>query len=316
MDIAAALRAFIRTVERGSVTAAARDLAISQPAVTKHLRNLERHVGARLLERSARMVRPTPQGQSLYEASRMALGVIESALEGVRRDMGAIEGPLRLHAPACLGARHLHPIVLAFQAQHPAVAIDLVLENRNVDLVHENFDMAVKYGRPEGQDLIIRRLGYVRRILVAAPSWLARFGPVDSLERLSQVGLVTTPSVLSPRDTLALQRGGHTIEVPVRPILRTNSAEVIAATLRGGHAAGPVQQLLVTDDLAAGTLVRILPDYEVKATGAYLAYPSVRFMRPVVRAFTDFAVPALRAVEGIVRDDPAAGDLAAGDLAA
>jgi DNA-binding transcriptional LysR family regulator len=299
MDLAIALRAFVRTVERGSVTGAARDLAVSQPAVTKHLRNLERHVGARLLERSSRIVRPTPQGQALYEASRSALASIDSALEGVRRDMGAIEGPLRIHAPACLGAKRLHPIVMAFQAEHPAVTVDLVLENRNVDLVYENFDLAVKYGRPEGQELIIRRLGLVRRILVASPEFLARVGPVDSLERLSAIDIVTTPAVVSPRDMLVLHRGGETIEVQVRATLRTNAAEVIAQTLLGGHAAGPVQHLFVTEDLAAGRLVRILPDYEVRPSEAFLAYPSVRFMRPVVRAFTDFAVPALRSIEGI-----------------
>lgn len=299
MDLAIALRAFVRTVERGSVTAAARDLAVSQPAVTKHLRNLERHVGARLLERSSRIVRPTPQGQALYEASRSALASIDSALEGVRRDMGAIEGTLRVHAPACLGAKRLHPIVMAFQAEHPAVNVDLVLENRNVDLVYENFDIAVKYGRPEGQDLVIRRLGLVRRILVASPDFLARVGPVETLERLAEIDIVTTPAVVSPRDMLVLHRGEETLEVQVRPVLRTNAAEVIGQTLLGGRAAGPVQHLFVTEDLAAGRLVRILPDYEVRPSEAFLAYPSVRFMRPVVRAFTDFAVPALRAVEGI-----------------
>ncbi len=303
MDLAAALRAFVRTVERGSVTAAARDLAVTQPAVTKHLRNLERHVGARLLERSARLVRPTPQGAALYETSRSALASIDSALEGVRRDMGAIEGTLRIHAPACLGARRLHGIVLEFQAAHPGVNVDLILENRSVDLVYENLDLAVKYGRPEGQDLIIRRLGLVRRVLVAAPSFLARCGPVDTLERLSQIDLVTTPAVVSPRDMLIVQRAGNplgrSIEVPVRPILRTNAAEVIEQTLLGGHAAGPVQVLFAARDLAAGRLVRLLPEYEVRPSEVFLAYPSVRFMRPVVRAFTDFAVPALRATEGI-----------------
>jgi DNA-binding transcriptional LysR family regulator len=299
MDIAVALRAFLRTVERGSVTAAARDLCVSQPAVTKHLRNLERHVGARLLERSSRVVRPTPQGQTLYETSRSALATIDSALESVRRDMGVIEGSLRVHSPSCLGAKHLHPIVMAFQAMHPAVAVDLSLENRNVDLVYENFDLAVKYGRPEGQELIIRRLGLIRRILAASPTFLARFGPIDSLERLSEVALVTTHAVLSPRDTLTLQRRGETLDIFVRPILRTDNAAVIVNTLLEGHAAGPVQHLLVAEELAAGKLIRILPNYELKPTEAFLAYPSVRFMRPVVRAFTDFAIAALRAVEGI-----------------
>jgi DNA-binding transcriptional LysR family regulator len=299
MDIALALRAFIRTVERGSVTAAARDLGVSQPAVTKHLRNLERHVGARLLERSARLMRATPQGRALYEASRSALATIDAAVEGVRQDMGAVDGALRLHAPTCIGARHLHPIVMAFQRRHPQVAVDLVLENRSVDMVYENFDLAVKYGRPEDQSLIVRRLGLIRRIVVASPEFLARCGPVDTLERLGEIDLVTTPRVLSPSETLALTRGGRTFEILVRPFLRTNAADALAATLLEGHAAGPVQELLVSEHLCAGRLVRILPDYEVRPTEAFIAYPSVRFMRPAVRAFTDFAVPALRAVEGI-----------------
>lgn len=300
MDIAIALRAFVRTVERGSVTAAARDLAVSQPAVTKHLRNLERHVGARLLERSSRVVRPTAQGQALYDASREPLASIDAALEGVRREMGAIEGNLRLHAPSCIGARHLHPIVMAFQRRYPAVTVDLVLENRDVDLVYENFDLAVKYGRPSNQDLIIRRLGHIRRILVAAPALLEEIGPIDTPERLSDVPVIGSAAWSTPRDVLSLRsRDGTATDIAVRSVLRTNNAEVIASTLIQGHAAGPVQQLLVNDELAGGSLIRILPDYEVKPTEAFFAYPSVRFMRPVVRAFTDFAVPALRAVDGI-----------------
>lgn len=306
MDIAIALRAFVRIVERGSITAAARDLGVSQPAVTKHLRNLERHVGARLVERSSRAVRPTLQGQALYEASRGALAAIDAALEGVRHDMGAVEGPLRIHAPSCIGARHLHPIVMAFQRRHPAVTVDLALENRDVDLIHENIDLAVKYGRPTNQNLVIRRLGLIRRILVAAPRFLDEFGPIDTLERLSEVAVITSTTLLAPRDVLMLRhRDGAAVDIPVRPILRTDNADVIASTLARGHAAGPVQQLLVNDELAEGRLVRILPDYEVRPTEAFLAYPSVRFMRPVVRAFTDFAVPKLRAVEGIVGGEAA-----------
>jgi len=309
MDIAAALRAFVRTVERGSVTAAARDLAVSQPAVTKHLRNLERHVGARLLERSTRIVRPTPEGQSLYDASREALIAIDAALEGVRHDRGAIEGNLRIHAPACLGTKHLHGITMAFQRQYPAVTIDLILENRDVDLIYENFDLAIKYGRPSSQELIIRRLGLVRRILVAAPSFIERFGAIESIERLADIPVMTSATLLAQRDVLSLRhRSGEVIDTPVHSVLRSNNAEVIAATLVKGHAAGPVQELLVNEELLDGRLVRILPEYEVRPTEAFFAYPSVRFMRPVVRAFTDFAVPALRAVQGIVGSGAEAPD--------
>lgn len=303
MDIAAALRAFVRTVERGSITAAARDLKISQPGVTKHLRNLERHVGARLLERSSRVVRPTSQGQTLYDASHAALIAIDAALEGVRQDMGGVEGNLRVHAPSCIGAKHLHRIVMAFQRRYPAVSADLILDNRDVDLVYENFDLAIKYGRPANQDVIIRRLGSIRRILVAAPSFLQRVGPIDTIERLSEIGIITSARLLTPRDVLTLHhREREAVNISIRAVLRTNNAAVIASTLVEGHAAGPVQQLLVNDELSRGSLVRILPDYEVKPTDAFLAYPSVRFMRPVVRAFTDFAIEELRSIDGIVSD--------------
>lgn len=298
MDLALALRAFVRTVERGSISAAARDLAVSQPAVSKHIRNLEGHVGARLLERSTRLVRPTPLGQTLYEESRQGLATIDAALEGVRRDMGAVEGLLRVHAPTCIGAKQLHPIVLAFQALHPGVTVDLALENRAVDLVYENFDLALRLGRPENNGLIIRPVGVVRRILVAAPQLLARIGPVDTLARFAEAPLVG-PLSTAPLDTLTLFRAGVVCEARVRPVLRSNNPDVVVRTLVGGHAVGPIQTLLVPDELRDRRLVRILPDYEFRSSDAFLAYPSVRFMRPAVRAFTDFAIARLRKVDGI-----------------
>ena len=222
MDLSLALRAFVRTVERGSVTAAAKDLGVSQPAVTKHLRNLETHVGARLLERSSRIVRPTPLGLKLYDGCQPALASIEAALERVRRNMGSIEGLLRVHAPTCIGAKHLHAIVMEFQDRYPTVSIDLVLEDRVVDLVFENYDLGIKYGRPDGQGLIVRSLGHVRRILAASPAFLAKHGPVDTLDRLAGIDLVTTAAVLSPHETLFLQRGHEEAEVAfARPLGQT-----------------------------------------------------------------------------------------------
>lgn len=299
MDLTLALRAFVRTVERGSVTAAAKDLGVSQPAVTKHLRNLEAHVGARLLERSSRLVRLTPHGRTVYEASQPALASIDAALDGVRRDMGAIEGLIRVHAPTCIGAKHLHTIAMAFQAEHPTVSVDLVLEDRVVDLAFENFDLGIKYGRPDGQDLVIRSLGQIRRILVASPAFLAEHGPIDTLERLSEIDLVTTAAVLSPRDTVHLQRGHESTELRVRAILRTNNAHVIVSALMTGRVAGPVQHLLVHDEIEEGKLIRLLPEYEVRSHEIFMAYPSVRFMRPAVRAFADFVIPRVRAIQGV-----------------
>ncbi|MCB8838517.1 LysR family transcriptional regulator [Aurantimonas sp. VKM B-3413] len=299
MDLSAALRVFLRTVERGSMTGAGEDLSLSQPAVSKHLANLERHVQARLFERSSRAVRPTLAGQALYERSRSALAELDAAIEGVRLDQGRIEGSLRIHAPSCVGARAIHPIVMGYRDSHPDVAVTLILENRSVDLIYENFDLAIRYGRPDVQDLVVRRLGLVQRVLAASPGFLAAHGSLETIEQLQAVPLVVSSNVLTPRGALSLSQGKQRLEVDVSPSIHTNDANVIAQTLLSGHAAGPVQTLLVNDALADGRLVRILPRYEVKPAEMFLAYPSLRYMRSVVRSFADELAGQLARIDGI-----------------
>lgn len=299
MDLTLALRAFVRTVERGSMTAAARDLSVSQPAISKHLRNLEAHVGQRLLERSARLVRATPQGQRLYEVTQPAVAAIDAALEDSKREAGVVEGRLRLHVPSCIGSKHIHPIVSDFQSVHPGVSVELVLEDRVIDLVHEDVDLALRYERPNAHNVIVRRVGFIQRFLVAAPSYLSRIGDLTDPRRLSELDVVMASAIPAPSDMLSLQHPDGDVSVRVSPILRTNNAQVLIASLCNGRGIGPVQHPLVADDLAAGRLVRVLPDYRIRSTEAFLAYPSVRYMRPVIRAFTDFAIARLRRVDGV-----------------
>lgn len=299
MDLTAALRAFVRTVERGSITGAARDLSVSQPAVSKLLRNLERHTGARLLERTARSVTPTPQGLALYEASGTSLAVIDAAVEAVRKDMGQIGGSLRLHGPVCLGESHLQRIVADFQSRHPAVSVDLTLENRGVDLMHENFDVAVRIGRPTEQSHIVRKIGLIRRLLVAAPRYVADHGAIKRCQSLADHNVIVTDAVLSRHGELTLCRGAAETTVRVKPVLRTNNAQVLISALKAGRGVGPVQLPLVTNELRKGELVRVLPQYEVKPSELYITYPTARYLRPTVRAFVDFVAPALKSIEGV-----------------
>lgn len=298
MDLATALRAFVRIIERGSMTAAASDLGVSQPAISKLLRNLEAHTGARLIERTPRAMRPTAQGLALYDAAGGALAVIDAAIEAVRSDVGAIRGSLRLHGPACIGERHLHRIVAEFQDRYPAVAAELILENRSVDLIHENVDLALRMGRPVDQNLIMRRIGFSRRILVASPDYLDRRGPVRACEDLSGHDIVVTNASLHG-DVLPLRKGNQKIEVSVRPRLITNNAQVLVDALKGGKGIGTAQVLLVVDELKNGALIRVLPEYEIEPTEFFLVYPSSKFLRPTVRAFVDFAAPALQRIDGI-----------------
>jgi DNA-binding transcriptional LysR family regulator len=299
MDLTGALRAFVRTIERGSITAAARDLGVSQPAVSKLLRTLEGHVGARLLERNSRAVRPTPEGLRLYEVSGTSLAAIDAAIEAVRHDMGRVTGTLRLHVPVCLGESHLHRIVMDFQNRHPAVAVELTLENRAPDLIHENIDVAVRIGRPQDPSHFLRRIGLIKRILVAAPDYLSRRGAVTRWQALNAHAIMIANAVLSRQGTLTLWTNHTAIEIPINPSLRTNNARVLVESLKDGRGIGPVQVPLVIGELRTGQLVRVLPNYEIKPSELYITYPTSRFLRPAVRAFVDFVVPALKAVEGI-----------------
>jgi DNA-binding transcriptional LysR family regulator len=298
MDLSTALRAFVRIVERGSMTAAASDLGVSQPAVSKLLRNLEAHTGARLIERTPRAMRPTAQGLTLYEAAGGALAVIDAAIESVRSDIGAINGSLRLHALACVGERHFHRIVTNFQDQHPAIAVELTIENRPVDLIHENVDLALRMGRPTDQNVVMRRIGFSKRILVASPDYLVRRGCVRTCEDLSSHDIVATNASLRG-SALPLCRGDEKTEVPVRPRLTTNNAQVLVDALKAGSGVGTAQVLLVADELKLGHLIRVLPEYQIEPSELFLVYPSSKFLRPAVRAFVDFAVPSLRKIDGI-----------------
>lgn len=209
MDLTLTLRAFVRTVERGSVTAAARDLGVSQPAVSKLLRNLEREVQARLLERNSRSLRPTPQGLRLYQDVSGALSTVEAAIETARSETSRMEGTLRLHSPVCLGERHVQEIAFAFQDRHPGISIELVLENRMPDLIHENMDLAFAIEQPRTEATICRRVGTVRRLLVASRDYAARHGMPIEPRDLARHPIIATDIALGARARWRCTPPGH-----------------------------------------------------------------------------------------------------------
>ena len=294
MNPASALRAFIRVVERGSMTAAASDLGISQPAVSKLLRNLEAHTGARLIERSSRAMRPTSQGLVLYKASGGALSAIDAAIEAVRSDAGAINGSLRLHGPACVGERHLHRIVMNFQDRHPAVTVDLILENQSIDLIHENVDLAIRMGRPTDQNVITRRIGFSRRLLVASPDYLARRGPVRSRKDINNHDLIVTNASLSRGGLLSLCKGNATTEIAVQPKLTTNNAQVLVDALTAGRGIGTAQVLLVAEELKRGQLIRVLHN---TSSSRRSSFSPIRRQNSCARPFAPSSISPFRPCE-------------------
>lgn len=300
MDMYIALKAFVRTVEKGTITDAARALSISQPAVSKHLQNLERHLNTRLLERSSRKVRVTTQGMHLYESSRHSLTSIDAALEGLRLSAGDVQGVLRVHAPSSIGFHEWHDLLMAFQQEHAGIEVELVLDDRQVNLIHENYDIAVSYGKISSQEIIVRHVGWVRCVLVTTPEFLSSVGNIETPEKLASLNVISSSEIITHRNALKLyDRRGQPIEIRVHSGLKTNNSQVLINTISAGRAVGAVPLNLVSRELSSGSMIQVLPDYSIKSAEIFLTYPSTKFMRPIVRAFSDFLVPRLKSIEGV-----------------
>ena len=186
MDRLREMEMFVRVVEAGSFSAAARDLIMGQPAVSKTIASLEDRLGVRLLTRSTRKLSPTEAGTAFYERAIRAIGEANEAEAAAQGAGAGLEGRLRISAPVTFSRLHLVPKLGSFLDAHPKVQLDLVMDDRAVDLVAENIDVALRLGVLTDSALKARKLGQADRLVVATPAYLARRGvprtPADLLE--------------------------------------------------------------------------------------------------------------------------------------
>ena len=296
MDRLDELAIFLAIVDEGSLAAAGRKLRRSPPAVTRALAALEERVAARLLERTTRRSRPTEAGRRLAEHARAVLAGYGDAVREV--GAGPLRGLLRVTAPLVFGRRHIAPIVASFLDAHPAVRVELVLSDRNLDLVADGIDVALRIGRLADASLVARRVGEVRRVLVASPSYLAAHAaprvPRDLVHH-DIVFTATRPGALVWRFGAAARRG----EVRLVPRLVVNDVEATLLAVRAGRGISRALTYQVADDLASGVLVRLLPDFEPPALPVQLVVPSARHLAAKTRSFVDHAARALTALSVI-----------------
>jgi DNA-binding transcriptional LysR family regulator len=293
MDRLDELQTLVAILDCGNMAAAARKLGRSPPAVTRVLATLEARAGARLFERSTRRLIPTEAGLRLAEGARRLLADYDAAL----RQPGADNprGLLRITAPTVFGSRHVAPMVTRFLAHYPDVQVELVLSDRNVDLIEDGIDAGVRIGPLAGQTLVARRLGSVGRMAVASPAYLARRGEPATPGDLGAHELIQLTSVRGVAEWRfhgphAGTEGAREHVVRYAPRLRINDVEAVLAAARDGFGIARALSYQVAADLAAGRLRRVLPDYEPAPLPVHLVLPSARHMPPRLRSFVDFAV--------------------------
>jgi DNA-binding transcriptional LysR family regulator len=276
----------VAVLESGSLAAAGRRLRRSPPAVTRTIAALEERVGARLVERTTRRLAPTEAGLLLAERARAMLEAYADAIRGPAE--AALLGTLRITAPVVFGRLHVTPCVLAFQMEHPGLRVELELADRNLDLVAEGLEVAVRIGALADSGLTARRVGAVRRLLVASPAYLAARGTP------------ATPADLASHDTIVafsrggllewrFRQGGRDRVVRLTPRLLVNDIAAMLLAAVSGHGIVRALSYQVVDDLRSGALVRLLTDFEPPPEPVHLVFPGGGMARASVRAFVAFA---------------------------
>ena len=282
MDRFKQLQAFVRTAERGSQSAAGRELGITPAMVGRTLRALEDRLGVRLLHRTTTRQSLTPAGAAFHAGATAVLDALDAAERTASELHAEPHGTLRVNAPMSFGVRHLAAALAAFGAVHPRVRVELVLNDRVVDLVEEGYDVAVRIGTLRDSTLVARRLAPCRMVVCASPDYLRRRGAPAVPDDLR--GHDCLLYAYSPGTTWTL--GGQGVPVS-GPLVANNGDALLEAALAGQ---GVILQpsFIVGDALRGGGLVPLLPDWPVRDLHVHAVYPAARNLSPKVRAFVDF----------------------------
>ncbi len=293
MDCFDGVNVFVTVAERGSFSAAAEKLGLSKSTVSEQMTRLEKRIGARLLQRSTKAV-------TLTEAGRAYLCQIDDVLDRVQRAEKAAQaeateprGLLRISAPGPFAWTHLTPLLPEFMQLHPDIKIELQVTTEVVDLVSSGFDLALRLCTNNDPNAIMRQLGKTHMVVVAAPELLKKFQAPKSPSDLRYWPCLINTTY--PKPTSWTFRSGEVEErASFSPTLVANSIEVLHRLALAGSGAAIIGEYAVIDDLRAGRLVKLLPDWDVGDVPVLAIYPDNRRISTKVRTFVDFLARRLK----------------------
>lgn len=288
MDTLSAMRTFVEIVDRGSMTAAADALDRSQPAVVRTLAALEQHLGARLLQRTTRRMALTPDGRDYLERCRRILADVAEAEGAVGQMDGEPRGELRITAPLRFGELHVAPAVPGFLARYTAMRVDLMLSDRNVDMIEEGIDLAVRIGTLSDSSMIAVRLGRMRRVVCASPDLVARAGkPTEPLE-LGTRPCIRMQNIPRQETVWTFGDGTQAEQVRIDGPFGCNQVSTATRACAAGAGFGRFFYYQVREMIADGTLITVLEDQEPEPVPVSLVYPGGRLVSARQRAMIDW----------------------------
>lgn len=293
MDIAA-LASFVKVVQTGSFTRAADVLGTQKAQVSRTVSQLERRLGVRLLERTTRALSLTEIGREIFERALGILAAVEDAERVALQVQGEPRGVLRLSCGVEFGMIAVSGWISAFVERYPQVAVEADFSGRLVDLVHEGFDLAIRLGELADSGLAARRLGELRYGLFAAPRYLQRRGTPGTPQALREHDLAVFTGGAT-RNAWRLTNGGHTERVEVGGRVRVNNSFAVRDAAVRGLGIARLPLLVAEPELARGTLVPVLAEWQPDTVPVHAVFASARYLTPKVRAFIDHAAAAFAA---------------------
>jgi LysR family transcriptional regulator, transcriptional activator for dmlA len=283
---------FRAIVDAGGISAAALDLQSSPAAVSRRLTALEAKLGVRLADRSSRRFRLTDEGLLLYERSRSILEQIRDAEAEVASRGGAPRGLLKVGAPSHFGRRHVGPILARFTAQYPGLEAHLVLSDVGLENQADDCDVVLRFGLPDDPGMVVHKMAVTTRVLCAAPSYLTRHGTPHSLEDLLRHNCLRLARRHHLDDLWRFKRDGSQFELRVRGTLSSGDGAVLHAWALSGEGISWEAFWDVSEDLASGRLVHLLPEYQSSPMELYAVFAPGKPVPPRIRLFVDHIAQA------------------------
>jgi DNA-binding transcriptional LysR family regulator len=294
MDKFLEMKVFASVVDEGSFIGASERLEMSKAAVSRYVSELEGRLSVRMLNRTTRRLSMTPEGEVFYNRCKALLELLEDAESELTAKALEAKGTVKINVPVTFGNMHLAPLWGAFMERHPKVQLEVVLSDRVVDLVDEGFDLALRIARLPSSTLISRKLASTRMVLCATPGYLKAHGNPQSPADLAAHKIVAY-TYLATKDEWEFAGPDGPVNVKTRPAMYSNSGDTCRAVALSHQGVILQPTFLIGDDLKAGTLVELMPQYRSLELGIYAIYPSRKHMLPKARLLIDYLADAFQA---------------------
>lgn len=282
------LVAFAKVAEAGSFTAAAAEMACSKSVVSRQVSALEAELGVRLLNRTTRKLSLTEAGAAVLQRCQRIVAEAEEAELAATLLEGAVSGTLRVSAPMSFGISQLGRVMPGFVSAHPNLSVDLVLDDRRVDLVEEGFDVGLRISAMPDSSLVARKLTPIRSRLVGAPAYFDRVGRPQHPDEVKQLNCVRY-SLAARQNVWEFGKAGcDPVRVPVDGTILSNNGEATLEMVAGGLGVAYLPDFLVAEAVEAGRLEVVLADWDESTLTCHALYPSRRYVPTKVRVFVDY----------------------------